>query len=294
MRRRGTVNRKPAKPQYRKPRNGKRGKASKAAPGRDPCVGGLQEQLDHRTRQLNEALEHQAATNAVLSVISRSPADAQPVFDAIVQSAALLCQAVFSSVYLYHGNRLRLAAASNFNFNPEPLKRAQSHVGQPQRSHLAGRAVLDRATIHVQDVLADPEYSREYALAQGWRAVLSVPLLRDGAPLGAISVAKTEAVPFSNRQIQLLTTFADQAVIAIENVRLFEVEQQRTRELTESLQQQTSTADVLKVISRSTFDLQTVLNTAKARYRKHHLRLCCGCRVGGEPVRGLRLRHLAA
>ena len=225
MRRRGTVSRKPAKTQHRKPRNGKRGKALKAAPGRDPGVAGLQEQLDRRTGQLNEALEHQSATNAVLSVISRSPADAQPVFDAIVQSAALLCQAVFSIVYLYDGDRLRMAAANNFT--PEALRHTQARGRQPERSHLAGRAVLDRAIVHVQDVLADPEYSREYALAGGWRAVLSVPLLRDGAPLGAISVAKAEALPFSDRQIQLLTTFADQAVIAIENVLLFEGEQQR-------------------------------------------------------------------
>jgi signal transduction histidine kinase len=259
VRRRGTVNRKPAKTQHRKPRNGKRGKALKAAPGRDPCVADLQEQLDRRTGQLNEALEHQSATNAVLSVISRSPADAQPVFDAIVQSAALLCQAVFSIVYLYDGDRLRMAAANNFT--PEAMRHTQARARQPQRSHLAGRAVLDRTIVHVQDVLADPEYSRELALAGGWRAVLSVPMLRDGKPLGAISVAKAEAVPFSDRQIQLLTTFADQAVIAIENVRLFEAEQQRTRELRESLQQQTATADVLKVISRSTFDLKAVLTT---------------------------------
>jgi GAF domain-containing protein len=129
---------------------------------------------------------------------------------------------------------LALPSPASSRACPEALKQTQARVGRPQRSHLAGRAVLDRAIVHVQDVLADPEYSRELALAGGWRAVLSVPLLRDGKPVGAISVAKAEAVPFSDQQIQLLSTFADQAVIAIENVRLFKAEQQRTRELSES------------------------------------------------------------
>ncbi len=244
------------KARRRKTTTVKRRKVPTAARRRGSSAADLQKQLDQRTRELNEALEHQNATSAVLSVISRSPADAQPVFDAIVQNAALLCQAVFSIVYLYDGDRLRMAAANNFT--PEALKQTQARVGGPQRSHLAGRAVLDRAIVHVQDVLADPEYSRELALAGGWRAVLSVPMLRDSKPLGAISVAKAEAVPFSDRQIQLLTTFADQAVIAIENVRLFEAEQQRTRELTESLEQQTATSEVLRVISSSPGELEPV------------------------------------
>src|SRR5262249_46502095 len=110
------------------------------------------------------------------------------------------------------------------------------------------------------DVLADPEYSRELALAGGWRAVLAVPLLHDGKPVGAISIAKAEPTSFSDQQIELLTTFADQAVIAIENVRLFEAEQQRTRELTESLEQQTATSEVLRVISASPGELKPVFN----------------------------------
>jgi two-component system, NtrC family, sensor kinase len=219
-----------------------------------PTAADLQKRLD-------EALQQQTATSEVLGIIRRSPADAQPVFDAIVQSAARLCGAIFGVVYLYDGDRMRIAATRHFS--SEAMSRIQGiqELKRPERSHLAGRAILDRAIVHVRDVLADPEYSRELAIAGGWRAVLSVPLLRDGEPVGALSVAKAEPTPFSDRQIHLLSTFADQALIAIENVRLFEAEKQRTAELSESLQQQTATADVLKVISRSTFELQVVLDT---------------------------------
>ena len=135
---------------------------------------------------------------------------------------------------------------------------------RPERSHLAGRAILDRAIVHVHDVLADPEYSRELALAGGWRAVVSVPLLRDGEPVGALSLGKSEPTPFSKRQVQLLQTFAEQALIAIENVRLFEAERERTRELSESLEQQTATSEVLKVISSSPGDLEPVFQAILA------------------------------
>ena len=123
---------------------------------------------------------------------------------------------------------------------------------------------MDCAIIHVHDVLADPEYSRELALAGGWRAVLAVPLVRDGISVGALSVAKTEPTPFSDRQIQLLKTFADQALIAIENVRLFEAEQQRRRDLSEALEQQTATSEVLNVISSSPGELEPVFQAMLA------------------------------
>jgi two-component system, NtrC family, sensor kinase len=224
----------------------------------------LQEQLDQRTRELEEALEQQTATSEVLGIIRRSPADAQPVFDAIVQSAARLCGAIFGTVYLYENDRLRIAATNNLTPEATSQLHEIQQLKRPERSHLAGRAILDRALIHVPDVLKDPEYSRELALAGGWRAVLGFPLLSAGKPVGALAVAKAEPTPFSDRQIQLLKTFADQAVIAIENVRLFEAEQVRTRELSESLDQQTATSEVLKVISSSPADLAPVFEAMLA------------------------------
>src|SRR5262245_62025200 len=153
------------------------------------------EQFDLLKRERDEAVEHQTATSEVLTIIRRSPADAQPVFDAIVQSAARLCGAIFSVVYLYDGDRLRIAATHNFTPAAAIQIKELQQLKRPDRSHLAGRAILDCAIVHVHDVLADPEYSRELALAGGWRAVLSVPLLRDGKPVGALSVAKAEPTP---------------------------------------------------------------------------------------------------
>src|SRR5262245_24414591 len=218
----------------------------------------LKEQLGRRTRELDEALQQQTATSEVLSIIRRSPADAQPVFDAIVQSAARLCGAVFSVVYLCNGDRLRIAATKNFTPEATSQIYGRPELKRADRSHTGGRAILDRAVVHIHDVLEDPEYSREFALAGGWRAVLGVPLIRDGQSVGAITVGKREPTPFSEQQIQLLKTFADQAVIAIENVRLFEAEQARSRELSESLEQQTATSEVLKIISSSPGELGPV------------------------------------
>src|SRR5262249_23159399 len=162
----------------RQPVKGQRKSGPKArkAPIASVSAANLEEQLDRRTRELDEALQQQTATSEVLSIIRRSPADAQPVFDAIVQSAARLCGAIFGSVYLYENDRLRIVATNNFT--PEAT-RLHDQLKRPERSHLAGRAILDRALIHVPDVLKDPEYSRELALAGGWRAALAIPLLSD-------------------------------------------------------------------------------------------------------------------
>ena len=266
--------------------------ALKVARSRSSLAASKETNAARLTRELREAREQQTATSEVLSVIRRSPADAQPVFDAIVQSAARLCGAIFSVVYLYDDDRLRIAATQNFS----PKARSQIHelqqLKRPNRSHAGGRAILDRAVIHLHDVLADPEYSRELALAGGWRAVLAVPLLRDGIPVGALTAAKAEPIPFSDRQIQLLNTFADQALIAIDNVRLFETEQQRTRELSESLEQQTATSEVLQVISSSRGELQPVFEAMLANATR-----TCGARFGtlylrdGDAFRAVAATH---
>jgi GAF domain-containing protein len=213
----------------------------------------LFEEVQERTRELSETLEHQTATSEVLNVISRSPTDAQPVFDAIVQSAARLCEAIFSVVWLYDGDLLRLAATHNFT--PEVLNQLfKTYPKRPDRSTAAGRAVLDGRIAHVPDLLADPEYSHELALAGKWRASFAVPMLHDGKPVGAISVGKAEPVPFSDRQMQLLTTFADQAVIAIENVRLFDEIQDKNQQLAEASQNKS------QFLSSMSHELRTPLN----------------------------------
>ncbi len=261
MKRRSSAGREPAKTRRRKTAASKRPNASKALRRRNSSAASLRKQLDDRTRERDETLQQQAATSEVLSVIRRSPADAQPVFDAIVESAARLCAAMFGAVYLCDDGRLRIAAIKNFTPGATGKLNELQQLKRPVRSHLAGRAILDRKIVHLPDVLEDPEYSRELALAGGWRAVLAVPLLRDGEPVGAVTVAKAEPTPFSDWQIQLLKTFADQALIAIENVRLFEAAQKRTRELTESLEQQTATSEVLKVISSSPGELEPVFQS---------------------------------
>ena len=231
-----------------KPGNvGRRPKARTKA-GKPPArasVAALEERLRQRSSELEEALQQQTATGEVLSIIRRSPADAQPVFEAIVQSATRLCDAVFSVFYLYDNDRLRIAALKNFT--PEATNQiyGRLELQTPNRAFVGGRAVLDRAVALVPDVLEDAEYSREFALAGGWRAVLAVPLLHDGKSIGAITVGKAEPNSISEREIQLLKTFADQAVIAIENVRLFESVQTRTRELGESLEDLRTTQDRL-------------------------------------------------
>jgi two-component system NtrC family sensor kinase len=254
MKRRGELSEPPVKSQGRSKILRKRRKG----PTAHLSVADLQGQLDRRTHELNEALQQQTATSEVLSIIRRSPADAQPVFDAIVQSAARLCGAIFSVVYLCDGDRVRIAATNNITPQAKNQIYELEQLKRPDRSNVGGRAILDRAIIHVHDVLADPEYSRALALAGGWRAVLAVPLLRDGIAVGAITVGKAEPIPFSDRQVQLLNTFADQALIAIENVRLFDDVRKRTGELSEALEQQTATSEVLKVISSSPGELEPV------------------------------------
>jgi class 3 adenylate cyclase/putative methionine-R-sulfoxide reductase with GAF domain len=238
----------------------RRRNTAKVAHRRKPPAADAAERITLLTRERNEALEQQAATSEILGVIRRSPTNAQPVFDAIVESASRLCDAVFSVVWRYDGDLLHYVASHNFT--PELLDYVfKTYPKRPDRSVAAGRAILDGRIAHVPDLRADRAYAHEVTLIGNWRASLAVPMLCDGKPVGVISVGKAEAVPFSERQIQLLSTFADQAVIAIENVRLFEAEQKRTRELSEALEQQTATSEVLKVISSSPSDLRPVFQS---------------------------------
>src|SRR3984893_4660903 len=249
----------------------KRRKEPGAARGRGALAAALQEQLDRRTRELAEAREQQAATGEILRVISNSPTDVQPVFDTIVRSAVRLCDGVIGAVNTFDGELTHCVAVHNYT--PEALAAVQRmYPIRPSPQHLSGRAILSRAIVHVPDVLSDPEYAPDIALAGGWRGGLAVPMIRNEAVIGVILVMRAQVGPFSHEQIELLKTFADQAAIAIENVRLFEAEQQRTRELTESLEYRTATGDILRVISSSPTDVQPVFNTIA----ESAVRLCGG------------------
>ncbi|MDD1520005.1 MULTISPECIES: GAF domain-containing protein [Bradyrhizobium] len=243
-----------------RPAQARRTRTSRPAKARQKSLDARDRRLGELTRELEEALQQQTATSEVLSIIRKSPADAQPVFEAIVQSAARLCGALFSIVYLRESDRLHVAATKNFSPLATNQIKERPELRQLNRSYAGGRAVLDRTIVHVHDVLEDPDYSREFALAGGWRAVLAVPLLHEGKSVGVVSVGKVEPKPFSDRQVQLLQTFADQAVIAIENVRMFQEVQVKTRDLEEALRYQSGGANILNVIASSPTDVQPVLN----------------------------------
>jgi len=214
--------------------------------------------------ELRESLQQQTATADVLKVISRSTFDLQTVLDTLIQSAAQLCDAESAFIFRREGNEYwpvyTLVASHGFSDDYVTFMKANRII--PGRNTLIGRTALEGRTVHIPDCLADPEYSWPESQARGkYRTMLGVPLLREGEPIGVLALTRSQVSPFPDKQIALVIPFANQAVIAMENVRLFEAEQQRSRELSESLEQQTATADVLKVISRSTFDLRTVLQT---------------------------------
>jgi signal transduction histidine kinase len=213
----------------------------------------LLNELRQRTTDLTESLAQQTATSRVLGVISRSTFDLTMVLDTLVNSAARLCRAEKANIALLRDDVVDYVA--QVGFPSDFLKYMQSLRLKVQRGSVSGRAALEGKIIHVPDVLADPEFVLlDAQKVGGFRTALGVPLMREGTPIGTMFLSRATIEPFTQQQIELVTTFADQAVIAIENTRLLD-------ELRESLQQQTATADVLKVISRSTFNLTSVLQT---------------------------------
>src|SRR5262249_3617797 len=210
----------------------------------------LFKEIQVRNRDVGEALEKQRATSEVLKVISRSPFDLHPVLDTLIENATRLCGATHGSIHKAEGDSFPLVAA--YALSPELQRFIKENPPRAGRETVVGRVVAERGAVQISDLRADPEYNYGARFFES-RTTLGVPLLREGVPIDVIIIFRTEVEPFTDKQIELVTTFADQAVIAIENVRLF-------NELKESLEQQTATSEILGVIASSPTDIQPVLD----------------------------------
>jgi two-component system NtrC family sensor kinase len=223
----------------------------------------LLNELQDRTRNLQESLEYQTATSDVLKVISRSTFDLQPVLETVAETAARLCEADTVTILRHDGEVYRVMTA--FGYLPEYKAALEARTFAPDRGTIVGRVALEGQPVHITDVTADPEYTFSEAATLGKvHTHLGVPLLRGKPPIGVIVLARQRVEAFSEKQIALVTTFADQAVIAIENERLLNDLRERSSDLEESLDYQTATSDVLRVISGSTFDIEPVFETIVA------------------------------
>ena len=212
--------------------------------------------------ELRESLQQQTGTADVLQAISRSTFDLPTVLSTLVESAARLCKADMAQILLPSKNAHSFYSAASYGHTPEYNEYVRNLTFAPGREGVVGRVLLEHKPVQIADVLADPDYRlREVQRLGGFRTHLGLPLLRESHAIGILIVSRANVQPFDRKHIELLTTFADQAVIAIENTRLFEAEQQRSRELAESLDQQTATSEVLRVISSSPGDLEPVFQT---------------------------------
>jgi two-component system, NtrC family, sensor kinase len=264
--------------------------ARKSPKNEDPRVRDLEKRLAEALRDKAEALkreaealEQQTATSEILRVISSSPTDAQPVFEAIVRSAVRLCNGVFAAAFRFDGSLIHFMAGHGYTPEAGELER-QRFPATPNRERLTGRAILDRTVVQLEDASADTQTPRAQRMARvlGYRGIVSVPMLREGVPVGLINVARRERGPFPLHQVDLVRAFADQAVIAIENVRLF-------NETKEALERQTATAEILRVISGSPTDTQPVFEAIA----RNAARLCDASRSSVNLIEGDWIQFVA-